>query len=343
VKSLRLLAASVAAVAFTVGAPAPAAAHLRMIFLPESERQHVEAALQRGNELSKQGKLAEAVDAYRGAWDLERTHRLAANLGNLEFSLGRWADAAEHLSYAVASFPEGSDSKLRDTLAVMLGEAKKQVGTIHLRKPDAGTVYVDGRDADVDLEEEGWLFVPPGVHTIRLESAGNAPESRSIETAVGQDYDLTFVAQPATAMAPPAAAPDAPRKRSRVPVLVGAAVAGAGVAVGSALAIAASSRGGGAASTRISIEARSGGNPAACSNPLPSLAADCASLQGALSSQDALANAALGTFLGAGAVAAVTGVYLLWPASKRAAAALPVSVEPVASGRGGGFAVSGRW
>lgn len=84
-------------------------------------------------------KFKEAYDPLREAWELRQTYDVAGLLGQTEYELRKYRDAAEHLAFSIRNYPakEGEGPKKR--LEGWLAESKKHVGTarVAVNKPGA--------------------------------------------------------------------------------------------------------------------------------------------------------------------------------------------------------------
>src|SRR5262249_47545609 len=147
----------------------------------------------------KEQRWAEARDLYDKAWRLKKTHDIAANLAYVELKLGRFRDAAEHLAFAVKSWPPTGKADKRAYAVADLQNAKREVGTltIHVTVPRTD-VLVDGKlvgQAPIDDD----VFVEPGSHTVEAKHAGYSDAKQIVQAAKGsaQTVTLTMVETPA--------------------------------------------------------------------------------------------------------------------------------------------------
>src|SRR5688500_5007277 len=60
-----------------------------------------EALLARGNQLRRAGDDEGALPIFKRAYELHKSPRTIAQLGLVEWALGRWVDADEHLTEAL--------------------------------------------------------------------------------------------------------------------------------------------------------------------------------------------------------------------------------------------------
>ena len=101
----------------------------------------------KGKSLLKGGNVRGAYEEYKTSWNLKRTYDIAANLGNLELSLGMPRDAAEHLAFSVRNYAiTGTTPERLDKTKQLLAQARAQVTalTIHVNV-DGAEVAIDGK------------------------------------------------------------------------------------------------------------------------------------------------------------------------------------------------------
>ena len=126
----------------------------------------------KGEDAIQGGNWLEAEAAFQAAWDIKPGYDVGANLGDAEFRLGQFHEAAQHLAYAVKHYPIAASRKNRAAIQKILDDARTKVGevTVTVSVPGA-QVFVDRVLADVtplDLP----LFVTPGNHTIEAKREG---------------------------------------------------------------------------------------------------------------------------------------------------------------------------
>lgn len=312
-------------------------------FVDAESEQRAEDFLRKGNSLSREGKIPEAIEAYAASFENEETYPVAANLGSLELALGRYRDAAEHLAFAIRMCPPEASPATKAALAQRLGQAKERIGVLEIRvEIDNAEVTLDDKAIDwLDLREE--TFVNPGVHTIVATRAGYTADRKTVEVKAGARINVKLV--PSALLSAPAALPATLPAESdggkSVPFLVvGASAATVGVVLGVAFTVVSNSKSSQAAVFRSDLVARDGA--AACSHAAN--AVDCGNLHGLLVDQATFANAAVWSFIAAGAFAAGTGVYALWPAAKpKPASVAGFRVVPTFSAQGAGVVVAGAF
>ncbi|WP_437286484.1 hypothetical protein [Sorangium sp. So ce406] len=233
-----------------------------------------------GNQFYDEGRFAEAEARYQAAWDLQQSFDVAGNLGNVELEVNQPREAAEHLLYALDTFPLGEKLEKRSFLQKRLAEAKSQVGTLRISvNVDDAEVLIDGKligHSPLDTQ----VFVDPGKRTLEARRAG-ARTSTSLFVARGSDQRIALSLD---------TGPNIPL------VVAGGAVGLLGVASGVTFAILSTAK------------ARSAdGEPSGSASRLD-----------LRDSQTTLANVSFWSFIGGGVVLAGTAVYALTTSSRTA-------------------------
>ena len=185
----------------TLADPQPASAES----LAEAPDDATKELLRRGFAASKKGDLEGAREAFAAAWERRQHFAVALSLAEVETSLGRFVEAAEHWQYVVGHLPDDLTEK-RSFAAERLAECKTRIGTLTLRvTPDGSAIHVDGaRVADSPLNRE--LYLPPGDHTVYAEKVGRRSVTRKVRLGAGSRLSFHLVVP----SVPPAQASAAP-------------------------------------------------------------------------------------------------------------------------------------
>lgn len=291
-------------------------------------------------------------------WQKGKTYDVAASLGQCEFKLRNFAAAAHYMSFSIANAPPMEDPEVIERFKRGLAEAKSGVGTLHIKAdPHPERLTVDG----VPNEVSSWpaeIFLNPGKHVIEA-ALGASVASRALEISAKGDYEIAFelavskrgdvsgptspstLQQPAAPLPPP---PERATTRSLAPVWIGSAVAATGLILGIAELARANNAKDEAISLRAETSSTGGGT---CLSPETNdLRAKCLDQRDATSRHDNALGWATGGFVVAGAAAAFTVAYLLWP-SQRAETGetkrTKVSLLPAAGPRLVGFSLAGSF
>ena len=309
---------------------------------PSPSADEADRLFREANKLYNEKKYAEAESLYEQAFAQKRAHDIAANLGYAEMKQGKLVEAAEHLAFAVRSWPPTGKEENRRSAKEQLAKVKAEVVTF--------TIDVNVTDAQVLINErdigrsplEGEAFAPAGRVVVRAKRAGYVDAETIVETAPkGSAHGVKLVLTPAPAAAPAvptvmatasatAVVPPAP-PRSMVPAYVMGGVGLASLIAGGVLV-------GAGFAKRSDVLAQepkdADGKPVCYQLPPPSgpdTDARCASLRATAAEGTTLANAGVVMFGVGGAAAAASVVYALWarsggPASPPKAAARLVPV-----------------
>lgn len=164
-----------------------------------------------GLELEKKGEWSEAYVKLKAARARTDNYKLNTNLAMAEMQLGKYADAATHLTQALRDFPHDTDlqKKQRADVEANLVAAKQHVVTLNV------TVSEPGADVDVDGARVGRaplpapLFLEPGEHTVRATAPGFAGAAETIRRPAGSEQDVTLSLVPLAPVLPPPAKPSA--------------------------------------------------------------------------------------------------------------------------------------
>jgi hypothetical protein len=251
-------------------------------------------------------RLSEAEPLYRRAWELQQSYDIASNLGALELELGEPRLAAELLAHALANFPARGRGEERAAIEARFAAARKLVGTLRVTVGVAGAeVRLDGRPVGrAPLPSE--IFVTPGAHVVEASFPGYADMRLELRATPGVTLAVRLP------LAPPAP-PAPPPRRSAVPVIVGASL-GLASAVAGAVLLGTSHR---ADTLHDSIQRA--GQSCAMASP------GCSDLHAAAALSDRLGNAGVAALGIAGALAAGTVAYVVWPGAKLRAPAVRAS------------------
>jgi tetratricopeptide (TPR) repeat protein len=200
----------------------------------------VEALLRQGIADRRAGRLHRAADVFGQAYALERSPRVAVQLGLTLAQLERWVEAEQHLLEALAQPDDAFVVRRREAIDRALGVIRAQLGSIELRGGEPGArVLVDGGD-------RGTLPMPPiravlGEHRVEV-LASDGPVRRTIRLEEGQRAHVVELPVPVVASRgqdePPA---EGRSDRSRRTFVGGAAtlgLAGAALVLGVASSVA---------------------------------------------------------------------------------------------------------
>jgi hypothetical protein len=274
-----------------------------------------DALNKRAVEALKRDAFTEAEPLARQAWELKQSYDIASNLGLAELGLRRPRDAAEHLAFALRTFPANGKPEHKKLVELSLSRATSEVGAVELTvSVDGAAVFVDDRRVGTAPLRDA-VFLEPGAHVVRASLAGYEDAKQDVRSERGRSERATLTLAPTTGPTPPPTAstgtppPPAPSKKSVPLIVTGFGVAAAGVALGIGGLVASGSN----SSNASSIQQRLGGNgDTACNQPTN--ATDCADLTSSLKDVGSFRNLGIIGFAVGGAALVGTVIYVLVPA-----------------------------
>ena len=173
--------------AFAVALASPLAAVLVPVASAATPAQEAEDLIRRGISLRRVGDEAGALPLLQRAYELHRSPRTAVQLGLVEYALGRWADADEHLTEAYKYVETDSYiQKNRKEIEDWLRTVKKQVARVEITgEPVGAEVLVNGRlVGTVPLARA--VAVSAGGVDIELRAPGHKSAFRTLTLTGGQ-------------------------------------------------------------------------------------------------------------------------------------------------------------
>lgn len=150
-------------------------------------------------------KHTDAKRVFLELWNKAKTHEVATSLGQIELVAHNYVEAAQYLSFAIATYPPHQDEKMLSGLRKWLDDAKKHVATAELTcNVNGAVVSIDGTDVG-KTPLDSPLFVAPGRHALLVNMDGYKMADRAINGAEGstEKVEITMVAVE-KAMAPAA-------------------------------------------------------------------------------------------------------------------------------------------
>ena len=183
---------------------------------PSSEDARIAEAL----ELRGQQRDAEALTLLTSVWEETRSPRSRAQMARAEQALGRWLDAHQHMSEALASADDPWIAARRGSLEEERERIRAHLGRLEVLGGVPGaTVRIEGREVGtLPLREARW--VNTGTVHLELQAPGYLTAQRSVEITAGG------TARETVTMVPVRAAP------ATAPLVVPVAIPPAAVAAG---------------------------------------------------------------------------------------------------------------
>jgi PEGA domain len=301
-----------------------------------SEKQASDRAdelVNRALALGNKDRYAEAEPLLREAWELKHSYDIAANLGIVQANLGKWREAAEHLAFALKTFPTNGKPEHRKLGELTLASVLTHVGALTIKvNVDRAEVFVDGRSLGVSPLSDV-VFLDPGERTIEARRSGHATVTRTVNAQAGTATETTLELREAVPAGPP------PWKPGPALIIPAGVLAVGGLAAGIGLTVAANGKG----ADRAALLGKIGAT--GCAQSASANAPDCATLLSEAKSQSTLANGAVGAFVAGGALALVTGSLVAWAGIKRPPPrdGLRLQVAPALGATERGVVVRGTW
>jgi len=266
-----------------------------------------------GIALGEAGNLLGARSKLLEAWALKKTFDIAANLGFAETQLKEWTAAAEHLDYALRTFPLSEPPASRQNIEKFRAEALAKVGRVTISTEPGAEIHVDGMLVG-RTPLDGPLFVSPGDHRIAAKKTGKVDAENRLSIRAGQEVAVALELLSAGGGTDPVVAP-----RPVWPAILLGVVGGAGVVVGGTMF-------GLRAITASDLEGQS----------CPS-GTECPEIDADVENHNVYGRTGISGFAIGGAALAAMVIYLAIPEPGARAAA--VQVVPLAKGADGGASV----
>lgn len=268
----------------------------------------------------KEGQTQIAYEKLKLAWDRKKSMDIAANLALLERELGKKADAAQHLEFALRNFPPTGNAAIKQRMSDDLAALEKEVARVTLFAPPGATVRVDGRA--VELNGAAILYVDPGARKISATHPALGDAEQSIDAQPGVEVVVRLEPTRALPPKPPPPKPDTPPPESRPfwPGILGFAVGAVGVGVGVGLIVASEAEADAAAETGAGL---------VCDPSAPSGA--CVEVTDSLERRNALGNGSIAAFAAGGAALVFGTIWFAIPPSEAGPSTSTFRVRPVAT------------
>jgi hypothetical protein len=181
---------------------------LVLLAAPAAEPGSEAELIRRGVTERQQGRDQAALELFREAYERFHTPRAQAQMGLACQALGRWGEADEHLSTALAAAGDPWISNNRKPLEQALAVIGQHVGTVEVMSNVPGTeILVDGRLIGA-LPLRRPLRLPGGAAMIQARAEGYGTSQRPINVVPGQLTRESFTLLPV--MKTPAAPPPPP-------------------------------------------------------------------------------------------------------------------------------------
>lgn len=178
---------------------------------PAAVSDEAEQLVRQGVELRKQRKHLQAYDLFRRAFELSPLPRPTAQLGLVEYQLGRWVDAELHLERALQSARDPFIAENLPTIRQALDVVRSHIGFIDVKgKPPGADVTVNDRQAG-KLPLPDLIKVSEGYAEVTVSAPGLTPARRTLKVEPGLTQELFVTLDPpSSGAAAPPFTPDGP-------------------------------------------------------------------------------------------------------------------------------------
>lgn len=147
--------------------------------------------LQQARALQAENKHPDAIQKLREAFSLQQRADIAAELGHSELTVGRYAEAANHLAFAVARL--GSSDPLQERSANSLTAARIKVATVYVTlDPSNAQLTVDG-GPPLRLGKDEPVHLTPGPHKLVASLQGHESATSDYQAIAGATEDVTLI------------------------------------------------------------------------------------------------------------------------------------------------------
>jgi PEGA domain len=153
----------------------------------------VEDHLERGIELRKEGRDADALAEFRAAYQLDKSPRVRAQIAVAEQALGNWLEAERGLVIVLATHDDPWIEEWREALEQALVKVRARLGFLVVQSSVAGAeLRLDGvRIADLPTAEP--IRIVAGTHTLEVRAEGYVPARRIVDVSGNSRVQELFV------------------------------------------------------------------------------------------------------------------------------------------------------
>jgi len=215
--------------------PPPPEAKVRLS--PEAEEEGMRL-YDEGRKVAGTGQWEKARELFMQAFALKRHYQIAAALGRAEVQLGKYRDAAEHLSWAIQQGGAEMDAAQRKAFPEMLEKARGRVGVLSISvDPPGAEVVVNGRSMGT-APLPGPVFVDAGPVIVEVRLEGYAPVRESRVALPGKEDAVRVALRKVAAVVPLAPVPVkvVSSGPNRAVLIAGSVLGAGGIIAGAALA-----------------------------------------------------------------------------------------------------------
>lgn len=144
-----------------------------------------------------------ALELFQKAYALHKSPIAAAQMGLAEMALGRWPDADEHLTEALAASSDAWVTKNSGTLNKALAAVRQHVGRLQVLGGPKGAEVVIAGEVRGTLPMTSPIPVRAGDCRIDVRAAGFEPTTRTVQIGADELTRETVQLSPVLQAAPP--------------------------------------------------------------------------------------------------------------------------------------------
>lgn len=281
-----------------------------------------------GEELAGAGDCDGAIGPLRSAWALRESAKTAVLLGECEVRLGRFPEAAHHLSRALELLPVGAE---RTRVESMLQDASSRVARLDIVVNEPGAIVIVGKLVVESPVKD--LFVEPGDVLVSVKKSGFREQQQTVRTTAGKTARLEFKLVTNRGQTDLEPSDESPAAGAMLPAYVGGGLALVVLGIGGGLRVAGKSSG---ADADMLLDKLEGQAPCSATPPPD----DCATIKNLRIDHDRYVNASTGLFVAGGVLlggAMIYGIVMTRQLKK------DVAILPIVSPTHNGLFIEGRF
>lgn len=154
---------------------------------PEAARARL---LMSADQAMRDGRFADARDAFLAIWEATGERDPACNVGRLSFRIGDMPRAVEFLKLCISTAPEGTEDT--QDARVELAQARRQVAELRVRASQGTEITIDGASRG---RAPLVVYLAPGSHTIRGVGPGGSEGQATITASSGKSQLVELALQ----------------------------------------------------------------------------------------------------------------------------------------------------
>lgn len=147
---------------------------------------------QQANDLFGAENYPQACALYKSAFELHPNYRIAANLGNCEYTRKNYRDAAASLATSIRNQPKDVTAEEAQRVAQLYEAAMKHLATLQVRIQEAAAADIFIGDLHLGrVPTQHEFVIAPGRHLVHARS-GNASSHAWVEVKEGDTREISL-------------------------------------------------------------------------------------------------------------------------------------------------------